>query len=437
MDNFANYLKIIENFLWFYAGIFFILIAGIYLLIYSKFQCLFKFHKSFYNFAQLFKPNAVQNIRGVHPLEVFFASLGGCIGLGNISSIAVAVQVGGPGALFWVWIAAFLGMILKYSEVYLGLKFRIENNAGSYDGGPMFFLRYAFPSFPIIANISALLMCFYGADIYLFNVMKESLVENFSLSSNFVIAALLILIISSVIGGIKRVGIINAWLIPIFILFFLGMTTYIMILNYQQIPIIMKNVFSYAFNNHAIAGGFLGSSLLMTISSGVTSACYSGDIGIGYASIIHSETRIKNNTNQASISLITIFFDTMIICTAVIFLLLLTNTWQDNGLKGVLLVQKALSQYFPYMQIFMPIFIVILGFSTIIAYMCASVKSAQFLCPKYGKLLFLIFSSIFFIFFSFFDASIALSVMYICGGLLMIINIVAIIVLRKYIDFKF
>ena len=434
---FADYLKVLENFLWSYIGIFFIIISGIYLLIYSKFLCLTKFHRSLHNFTKLFKSETMPSMRGLHPLEVFFASLGGCIGLGNISSIAIAVQIGGPGALFWVWLAAFLGMAIKYSEVYLGLRFRVENNTGSYDGGPMFFLRYAFPSLPLIANISAILMCFYGADVYLFNIMKESLVENFSLEPNMVTLSILLLIIISVNGGIKRVGLINAWLIPIFMIIFLSMISYIMIINYQQIPLVFKNIFVYAFSNHAIVGGFFGSSLLLTISSGVASACYSGDIGIGYASIIHSETRIKDKTNQASIALVTIFFDTIIICTAVIFLLLVTDSWQDQSVKGVLLVQKALSKYFPYMQFFMSIFVIILGFSTIIAYMCASVKSAKFLSPKYGKLIFLLFSSLFFIFFSFFDSSIALSIMYICGGILMIINILAIIILRRYIDFQF
>ena len=393
--------------------------------------------KALKNFFCSFTPQKNQGKRGVSPIEVFFASLGGCIGLGNIVSIAVAIQIGGPGALVWVWVAAFLGMILKYAEVYLGLKFRVENTMGSYDGGPMFFLRYAFPKFPIIANVMAVLMCLYGTDIYLFGIIKESFVENFSFSPFLVIALLLILILLSVMGGVRRVGLINAWLIPIFIGFFLLMVIYILGVNYQKIPSIFLGIISSAFSGHAAMGGFVGSSIMLTISRGISSACYSGDVGIGYASIIHAETRVQDKSNQASLAIVGIFFDTIIVCTAVILLVLSTGVWLDPNLKGSLIVQTALSQYFPYMNLFMSLFIFMLGYSTIIAYMCAGIKSAQFLSPKRGKNIFLLFSSIAFVLFSFFDASIALSIMYTCGGLLMLINIAGIMALRNYISFRF
>ena len=437
MNFILDFLKILEVFLWSYLGFFLIIFAGLYLSIQSKFVQVFSLSKALGHFFRSFNSQKNQGKRGVSPIEVFFASLGGCIGLGNIVSIAVAIQIGGPGALVWVWVAAFLGMILKYAEVYLGLKFRVENTMGSYDGGPMFFLRYAFPKFPIIANVMAVLMCLYGTDIYLFGIIKESFVENFSLSPLLVIVLLLALILLSVMGGVKRVGLINAWLVPIFIGFFLLMVLYILGVNYQKIPSMFFSIISSAFSGHAAMGGFVGSSVMLSISSGISSACYSGDVGIGYASIIHAETRVQDKCSQASLAIVSIFFDTMVVCSAVILLVLVTGVWLDPSLKGSLIVQTALSQYFPYMNLFMSLFIFMLGYSTIIAYMCAGIKSAQFLSPKRGKNIFLLFSSIAFVLFSFFDASIALSVMYICGGLLMLINISGIMALRSYINFRF
>lgn len=437
MNSILDFLKILEIFLWSYLGFFLIIFAGAYLSIKSKFVQVFGLSKALGHFFRSFNSQKNQGKRGISPIEVFFASLGGCIGVGNIVSIAVAIQIGGPGALVWVWVAAVLGMILKYAEIYLGIKFRVENTVGSYDGGPMFFLRYAFPKFPIIANIMAILMCIYGTDIYLFSIITESFVENFSLSPLLVISLLLLLILISVMGGVKRVGLINAWLIPIFIGFFLLMVTYILAINYQKIPSMILSIISSAFSGHAAVGGFVGSSVMLSISSGISSACYSGDVGIGYASIIHAETRVADKSNQASLAIVGIFFDTMIVCSAVILLVLVTNVWLDSNLKGSLIVQAALSKYFPYMDLFMSIFIFMLGYSTIIAYMCAGIKSAQFLAPKRGKAVFLCFSSLAFILFSFFEASIALRIMYICGGLLMLINITGIMALKNYINFRF
>ncbi len=437
MDEIRILVQNFESFLWTYVGITLILVAGLYLSYKSGFAQVFGLGRCFKNFFACFKNDLPHANRGASPIFVFFASLGGCIGIGNVVSIAVAVQIGGPGALVWVWIAAFLGMIIKYAEVYLGIKFRLENDSGSYDGGPMYFLRYAFPKLPLIANIMALLMCVYGAEIYLFGVIKESFVYNFDLPPLWVAGVLLVLILITVMGGVRRVGAVSAWMVPIFMTVFLGMVAIILVQNAAQIPAMFLAIFEAAFSGQAAVGGFAGSTLLLTASRGISSACYSGDVGIGYASIIHAETNVNQPEKQASLAIVGIFLDTIVVCTGVMLLVMISGVWQDSTIQGSMLVQAALQTYFPHMNIFMPIFIFMLGFSTINAYLVAGIKAAQFLSPKRGRNVFIALSSFAFLFFSFYDSALAMTVMYTCGGLLMVINIPGILALRRYIRYSF
>lgn len=437
MNDILSLIQGFDSFLWTYVGVTLIVLSGLYFSFASGFAQIFGLWRCFKNFFASFGRSSRASARGASPIYVFFASLGGCIGIGNVVAIAVAVQIGGPGALVWVWIAAVLGMIIKYAEVYLGIKFRLENDAGSYDGGPMYFLRYAFPRLPIIADIMAFLMCIYGAEIYLFGVIKESFVLNFALPETLVVIVLLALILITVLGGVRRVGAVNAWLVPLFMTFFLGMVGYVLVINAQQIPAMIATIFASAFTGHAAVGGFAGSTLILTISKGISSACYSGDVGIGYASIIHAETNVNDPEKQASLAIVGIFIDTIIVCTAVMLLIMVSGVWENSSLPGSILVQRALEMYFPYMNIFMPIFIFCLGFSTITAYLVAGIKSARFLSPQKGKQVFICLASMAFVLFSFYDPSVAMAIMYSSGGLLMVINIPGIFVLRRYIKYNF
>ena len=174
---------------------------------------------------------------------------------------------------------------------------------------------------------------------------------------------------------------------------------------------------------------------MMTMVRGISSAAYSGDIGVGYASIIHSETKMKEPEKQAALSIFGIFLDTFIVCSCTAFLLLFTGVWHMN-LEGSMLVQTALSQYFPHMNYFMPIFFFILGYTTMVAYLVAGLKCAHFISPKWGKPIYYLYSLSAFIFLSFFNSECALLLMSLAGGILMIINISAIFRLRKEIKFK-
>ncbi|MEM7495412.1 MAG: amino acid carrier protein [Myxococcota bacterium] len=375
-----------------------------------------------------------QNKRGVAPARAFFASLGGCVGIGNLAGVAVGVQIGGPGVLVWMWIVALLGMALKYGEVYLGMTTRRPNEQGSYDGGPMYVLAQAFPSCQTwLPKLAAGLLCLYGVEIYLFGVIKETAATSWSLPAPLVSALLLALVILGTSGGVRRIGAISGILVPLFGLAFLAMTLWIVLSNASKIPALLATIFQSAFRGHSAVDSFAGSTFILVVSRGLATACYSGDVGIGYASIIHSESRSRDPCRQASLSMLDIALDTFI-CTCAALLVLLTGVWHEP-VNGNLAVQVALAKTFPYMHVFMPMLFFCLGYTTLLAYMIAGLKCAAFLNAKWGKKVYWGFATVAFTVFSFVEPHHALSVMLFAGGLLMILNCGALLRLRSKIHF--
>lgn len=426
------WLDSLDEILW-DLGVVFIVSFGLYLAVTSRFFQLRKFPQIVSKFLNCAKSNQSDS-RGEHPLKVFFTSIGGAIGIGNVVAVCTAVQIGGPGAIFWVWVAGFLGMLIKYSEVYLGIVYRVSNAEGGYDGGPMYFLQKAYQS-KWIPTVVCLLLCVYGTEIYMFGVMTDSIAINWDLNRYLVMAVLLFLIVYAASGGIKRVGNICSAIIPIFVGFFGLMSLWVVINNLSEIPALISIVISSAFSGHAAVGGFAGSSVMLAMSQGIARGCYSGDIGVGYSSIIHSETRLTEPGAQAGLAIFGIFLDTFIVCTLSLLLILITGVWQES-IDSSLLVQVALERFFPHMDIFMPFFLFLLGYSSMIAFFCVGIKCAKFISPEHGSKVYYVYAISALIFFSFFDKTCALTVMSLAGVLLLFLNVIGIYRLRKDIKFQ-
>lgn len=431
--NIFHELTKVDSFFWSYIAFVLILFLGCCLTFQSFFFQIRAFPSILKTFFQFLRKSS-DDSRGIHPLRAFFASVGGMIGVGNVVGIVTAVQIGGPGALFWVWVAALIGTIIKYSEIFLGLKHRVKNAHGGYDGGPMYFLRHAFNN-RFVPILVAFLLCIYGVEIYQFAVVTDSISNNFDINRYVVILFLLASILYFSLGGVSRVGQVCSWVMPIFMVSYLLMGSWIIIQEFAQLPDVLYSVFHSAFAGHAAVGGFAGSSMLLAIQHGISRAAYSADIGIGYDSIIQSESNTVYPERQARLAILGVCVDN-VICTISILIVLLSGVWKANeAIEGSLLVQTALSHYFPFMNIFMPVFILIVGFTTIIAYFCVGVKCARFLYPSYGMPLYIGYGVLAFLFFSFFDQTQALLIMSISGALLLITNIIGIFMLRHQIVF--
>lgn len=428
-------LGILESFYWGYIGFIVVILAGLY----------FSIRSGFYQLRVLAHPirtiKAVQKSSkggaGINPFRVYFASVGGMVGLGNIVGVVTAVQFGGPGALFWLWLASICGMLIKYAEIYLGMKFRINDDHHGHHGGPMVYLRKAFQGAlfsKVIPVIYCILLAIYGVEVYQFVVITDVLTDLIPVSRYAILGVVLAITLFGGFGGIRRLANISTAVMPPFIIGYILLCLYIILIHSPSLLSVLGSVFSSAFTGHAAVGGFAGSTVMMALQLGTARAVYSGDLGIGYDSIIQSESKAKDPATQACLSIFGVATDS-VICTMSILVVLVTGIWQV-GVEAHLAVSTAFSQFFPFVNVFMALLIFIAGYTTVIAYIAVGEKAMKYLMPKWGRQFYFVYATLAFIAFSFLDQCNVLIVMSLCGGLLMLTNLMGIWNLRHEVAFK-
>lgn len=434
MNDILDSIAIISNFYWSYIGWSLIIVTGIYLTIVSKafqFKALFNFTK---NIKEIYQ-QADNSSDGIHPFKLYFSSVGGMVGLGNIVGISSAIMIGGPGSIFWTIIASIFGMLLKYAEIFLGIKYRVQNSKGGFNGGPMYYLQVAFKK-KWVAYLAAALICLYGVETYQFVILVDRIETSLNLDRNLVIALLLSAITYSSMGGIKRLSNICVFLMPIFMLSYIFLSLYVIFSNVDILWEFCEEVMMCAFTDKAQVGGFAGASFILAAYMGISKSVYSGDICIGYDSIVQSETRISNPQTQATLAIYALFTDS-IICVLTNFVLGINGAWYKyNHLQPSDIVAKTLAEYFVHSEIFVTLLLFFAGFTTLIAYLAAGVKCAKFINMRYGKVTYFAYAIFAFVFFCSFKQDQLMIIMEMLSGILVLINISAIIKLRRDIKFN-
>ena len=441
-----EFLSQLDIILWDYIGIIIILSIGIFLTIYSKF---FQFRALFRlrTYVKDLIACAEKDKQGTHPIKLYFVSVGGMVGLGNIVTIVSTITLGGPGSIVWLWIASFLGMLVKYSEVYLGIKYRVKNNENGFDGGPMYYLRVGFKN-KILPIFVCILLCIYGAEVSQFLIITDTITNVFSLNNNYVdfngikilygrcivVGLLLIFILLTAVKGVKRFANVCSAMMPPFMIGYIILGIWIIFDHSADLPGVLSLIFSSFFDYKSQTGGLISGGIFLAAHYGVSRAVYSGDIGIGYDSIIQSETQTLYPEKQARMSIFALFSDSLI-CTISILILLVTGMWQVKDLQPSEYVVNALKLYLPNVEYFMVILFTFAGFTTITGYLVVGQKCAKYLNKKYGQLLYILYSIFAFIFFSFYDQEQVILMMSVSGGILMIINMLGVFKLRKSIEF--
>lgn len=213
------------------------------------------------------------------------------------------------------------------------------------------------------------------------------------------------------------------------------MSFWVFVVNFAKIPGVFISIFTYAFKPHAAIGAFAGSSVLLAMSNGMKRACYTGDIGIGYASTMHSESNEAIPEKQASLGIMDIFLDSFILCSLSVFVILLTGTWHQ-GICANFIIAESFSLYFPYVHLIWPLFVFLLGYSTLIAFFSVGRRSAMLLFPTYGSKGYMLFASTLLIGFSFVGSmDQCMAVMAIVGLLLLLSNVYGLIWLRNEVNY--
>jgi AGCS family alanine or glycine:cation symporter len=426
----------IDTFFWGFVAFFLIILLGLYFTVHTRafqIRSLAQIVKTFYHFLR--HPASESHSTGIHPIRLFFTSVGGMIGIGNVVGIVTAIQFGGPGALFWVWVTGLVGSVIKYAEIYLGFKYRIPKSCGSgFQGGPVHVLKEAF-SHKIFPVAVAIFLCIYCVEVFQFSVMVESISYNYGVEKPIAMFLLLSMILYIVIGGVDRVTKYCMYINPVMMFGYLFMCFWVIFSHIGEIPELLNTVFKSAFNGHAAVGGFAGSSILMTIRYGVGRAAYSADIGMGYDSSMQVESRVSHPENQAKLAIFGVYVDNFF-CSLTCIVVLLTGVWNLSPMvEPSLAVQAALAPYFPFVTKALPIFFFIAGFTNIVAYFSVGVKTSYYLFQKNGKQIYLLYGLIAMPLFSYLGVSYALLLMSLSGAGLLILNLTGIYRLRKQVIF--
>lgn len=336
---------------------------------------------------KLFKKNDKSSGSGeVSAFAAVSTALAATVGTGNIAGVATAIASGGPGAVFWMWVAALVGMTTKYSEVVLSIKYRKKTEDGRYLGGPMYYIKQGLNN-SIFAKILAGLFAIFGAlaafgigDMVQANSISSALKTTFNTDNLIVGIVVAVLALIVLIGGIKRIGKITTYLVPIMALFYIGGALFIILANIGNIPKALGLVFSSAFNGQAAIGGFLGAGMKEAIKFGVARGIFTNEAGLGSSPIAHAASTTDHPVRQGLWGIFEVFVDTLVICTMTALVILTTNSW-ESGLSGAELTINAFSTGLPgnWGGIIVSVGLVLFAFSSILGWAYYGEKCAEYL----------------------------------------------------------
>ena len=266
------------------------------------------------------------------PFEALTTAMSGAVGTGNIGGVALAIWIGGPAAIFWMWITAIFGMTTKFVEVTLAHKYRTTLSDGSISGGPMYYIEKSFNMRSAGVLFAALMMiCAIGSgNMPQINNIASVLDSTFSipkLATGLILGLMLWLIIS---GGIKRIAKIASRLVPVMAVIYFGGALVVVLENYQNIIPSFNSIFSQVFSGSAAAGGFLGASFAMSLKLGVARGLYSNEAGQGSSPIAHASAKTEHSIEQGMVSILEPFIDTIVVCSVTALVILSSGAWTQK-----------------------------------------------------------------------------------------------------------
>lgn len=317
------------------------------------------------------------------PFNALMTSLSATVGTGNIAGVATAVVLGGPGALFWMWVTALAGMATKYAEAVLAVKYREVDAEGNHSGGPMYYIRNglgkkwgwlaaAFAFFGVFA-------AFGIGNTVQSNSVADGLNSAFGIPNVVTGGILFILVGAVVLGGVKRVGEVAGKLVPIMGIGYFLCGLLVLAVNFSAIPAAFALIIDSAFNGHAATGGFAGAAIAQAIRFGVARGVFSNEAGLGSAAIAHAHAKTNNPVKQGMVAMLGTFIDTLIVCSVTGLAIVSTGVW-ETGVKGAPLTAAAFEQSLPGVGEYMvAISLAVFAFTTILGWSVYGERCAQYL----------------------------------------------------------
>jgi len=318
----------------------------------------------------------------ITPFQALSTALASTVGNGNIGGVATAILVGGPGAIFWMWVTAIVGMATKYAEAVAGVSTRVRKANGHFASGPMYYILEGVP-WPGVAKVLAFMFCIFGAATALLgtgnmaqsNTIVRTAVEafaGFGITLNPWIPGLLITVLvgAVLLGGISRIASVAEKLVPTMLVIYLGMALTYLLLNFAHLPEVLGTIFAHAFSPHAAAGGFLGRSVQQAIAAGISRGVLSNEAGLGSAPIAHGIAQVKHPAQQGLVGVFEVFVDTIVVCSMTAFAILSSGLWTATEYQAASgdLTAAAYSTTFGFAPVVIAICSLLFGFSTIIGW---------------------------------------------------------------------
>lgn len=329
------------------------------------------------------------------PFQAVCTALAATVGTGNIAGVAGAIAIGGPGAVFWMWISALLGMCTKFSEVTLAVHFREKNKHGDYVGGPMYYIKnglgknwmwlaYLFAAFGVLTvfgtgnatQVNTITTAINSA-LLNYNLIGGSSVKTVSLVIGIIIT---VLVAAVLLGGIKRIGKVTEKLVPFMAVLYIVLALGVVILNIETVPAVFQSIFAGAFNPSAFTGGIIG-SFFLSMKKGVSRGIFSNEAGLGTGSIAHACADTEKPIHQGLFGIFEVFADTIVICTLTALTILCSGVSINYGVDAgaELTISGFVSTYGSWISIFTAIALCCFAFSTILGWGLYGARCIEFI----------------------------------------------------------
>lgn len=385
----------VNNFIWGVPAMICIIGVGLYLSLRTRFIQIRKFAYAIRStLGKVFQKQTASD-GALTPFQAVCTALAATVGTGNIAGVAGAIAIGGPGAVFWMWISAFLGMCTKFSEVTLAVHFRERNKDGDYVGGPMYYIKnglsrhwhwlaFVFSAFGVLTvfgtgnatQVNTITTAINSALIN-YHLLDPAYTKTSNIILGIVIAVLVGLIL---LGGIKRIGSVTEKLVPFMAVIYIALSLGVIILNIQRVPGVFASIFAGAFQPSSVTGGVVG-SFFLSMKKGVSRGIFSNEAGLGTGSIAHACADTDEPVKQGLFGIFEVFTDTIVICTMTALVILCSGVPVDygNAAGAELTILGLTSTYGSWISIFTAVALCCFAFSTIIGWGLYGARCIEFL----------------------------------------------------------
>jgi len=382
----SSVLDSISGIVW--GPIMLILLMGVGLLLTIRIKAI-SIRKIPFAFRQLLVGRKEQGSGSIAPFSALMLSLSATIGTGNIVGVATAIGIGGPGALFWMWCSALLGMATKYGEAVCAVHYREQNDRGEYVGGPMYYIKnglgkkwvplgIAFSVFGAIAGFGI-------GNMVQANSMADALENALSIPRSATAVVLSVLVFAVLVGGVRRIAEVAKRLVPLMAISYLVLGVSILLLNAMEIPAAIELVVKSAFTTTAAEGGFAGATIMMALQKGVARGVFSNEAGLGSAPIAHAAAATDSPVCQGTIAMLGTFIDTLVICSITGLSIIVTGAW-SSGAEGAAMSQLAFASTIPFGEKIVSLALVVFAFTTILGWSYYGEKCVEFLLGRQSVL---------------------------------------------------